>query len=174
GTKQVLKALEVLTGSEFIKELALFFSYINDWQDQLRERTYKVHELLVGPQTTFYLVTSIDEAKLKEATLLLNEIRKQGYSLNKVIMNRSIPSWNISNEIEPSPGLSPEKQADFQRVFQLLKDVYHNKSQTRVKFSEQLQKEVQVLPLTEYNEPISDVKSLRQMAEEIGRKIQVK
>lgn len=173
GTRQVLKALEVLTGSEFVKELSLFFYYINDWQKQLQERTFKVHELLVSNNTQFYLVTSIDEAKLKEAALLLKEIRKQGYSLTKVIMNRSIPSWDINKEFEAVPALSPDKQADLQRVFNLLRDVYHNKSVTHKKFLEELKKEVQVLSLTEYNKPISDIESLKDVSREIGSKIQL-
>jgi anion-transporting ArsA/GET3 family ATPase len=172
GTRQVLKILEVLTGSEFVKELSLFFYYINDWQDQLHDRTLKAHELLVNPLTEFYLVTSIDPSKLKEATLLLKEIRKQGYSLTKVIMNRSIPSWDITKEFVSLPDLSVEKNQELVRLFNLLKSVFHHKSMTHQKFLEELQKTVQVLSLTEYNKSISDIESLDEVSREIGLKIQ--
>lgn len=171
GTKQVLKTLELLTGSDFIKELSLFFRHINDWQDKLHDRTIKVHDLLVGPQTEFYLVTSIDRAKLKEASSILKEIRKQGYNLTKVIMNRSIPSWNTQADFVPLAGLSQEKNKELQRVFNYLQDVYHNKSQTHEKFLAELKKEVQVLSLTEYNTSISDIESLKSISVEIGEKL---
>lgn len=171
GTKQVLKVLELLTGSDFIKELSLFFKYINDWQDKLHERTIKVHELLIGPQTEFYLVTSIDRAKLKEATLLSKEIRKQGYNLSKVIMNASIPSWDINKSFQTNPDLTPDQNQELQRVFNFLQSVYHNKSATHQKFLQELKKEVQVLSLTEYNTPISDIESLKNISEEIGQKL---
>lgn len=171
GTKQVLKALELLTGSDFIKELSLFFRHINDWQDKLHDRTIKVHDLLVGPHTQFFLVTSIDRAKLKEASLILKEIRKQGYNLTKVIMNRSIPSWDTKGAFAGITGLTDQKNAELQRVFNFLQDIYHNKSQTHEKFLAELKKEVQVLSLTEYNTPISDIESLKNISAEIREKL---
>lgn len=171
GTKQVLKALEMLTGSDFIKELSLFFRHINDWQGKLHDRTIKVHDLLVGPHTQFFLVTNIDRAKLKEASLILKEIRKQGYNLTKVIMNRSIPSWDANANFSSVDSLSAEKNVELQRVFNFLQAIYHNKSQTHEKFLTELKKEVQVLSLTEYNTPISDIESLKNISVEIGEKL---
>lgn len=173
GTRQVLKALEMLTGSEFIRELSLFFKYIHDWQDKLHERTIKVHELLTSHETEFYLVTSVDPAKLKEATLILREIKKQGYFLTKVIMNRAIPSWSIDQSLTFKEGLSESKNQELKRIFTLLQEVYHNKSVTFKKFIEEIKKEVQVLSLTEYNIPISDLQSLVKVSDEIGNKIQL-
>ncbi|MFN7727633.1 MAG: ArsA family ATPase [Bdellovibrio sp.] len=93
GTKQVIKALEVLTGSEFIKELSDFFSHIHAWQGQLEERTNDVHRLLVDPKTQFVLVCSHDRSKLLEAYKFAKEIRKSGYHLLGLILNRAYPEW---------------------------------------------------------------------------------
>ncbi|MGZ3826805.1 MAG: ArsA family ATPase, partial [Bdellovibrio sp.] len=43
GTRQVLKILETLTGSSFIRELSDFFINIEQWQEQLLNRTVDVH-----------------------------------------------------------------------------------------------------------------------------------
>lgn len=98
STKQVLKLLETLTGSQFVGELSDFFLNIEKWQGDLENRTIEGHRLLVSSATQFILVTAFDEAKLKEAALIAREIKKGGYNLKGVILNRSIPSFEISSE----------------------------------------------------------------------------
>lgn len=93
GTKQVLKALELLTGSEFIRELSSFFNNIQSWQSKLEQRVMDVHRALVGPDSYFCLVTSFDEAKLKEAQYFSREIKKGGYKMSAIIINRAWPQW---------------------------------------------------------------------------------
>lgn len=92
GTTQVLKALEMLTGSEFIKELSTFFKAIQNWQAPLEAYVMNCHRLLISPQTEFVLVTGLDPSRLKEADKLSKEIRTQGYKLTSIIINR-IPGW---------------------------------------------------------------------------------
>jgi len=95
GTAQVLKALELLTGSEFIRELSAFFLAIQKWQKPLENYVMNCHRLLISQQTEFVLVTGLDPSRLKEAEKLSNEIRTQGYRLTSVIINR-VPEWLIS------------------------------------------------------------------------------
>lgn len=93
GTQRVLKSLELLTGNEFMAQLADFFSSIHLWQGKLEQRTADVHRLLVDPKTRFVLITSFDHAKLKEAQEFAREIRQGGYGLSAVIINRAFPIW---------------------------------------------------------------------------------
>lgn len=92
GTTQVLKALETLTGSLFMKELSAFFSAIQKWQAPLEAYVMNCHRLLISNQTEFVLVTSLDRSRLHEAQKLSREIQKQGYRLTSIIVNR-IPVW---------------------------------------------------------------------------------
>ena len=92
GTTQVLKALELLTGSEFIKELSSFFKAIQNWQGPLEAYVMNCHRLLISPQTEFVLVTGLDPSRLKEADKLAKEIRTQGYKLTSIVINR-VPGW---------------------------------------------------------------------------------
>ena len=92
GTTQVLKALEVLTGSEFIKELSAFFKAIQNWQQPLEAYVMNCHRLLISSQTEFVLVTGLDPSRLKEADKLAREIRTQGYKLTSIVINR-VPGW---------------------------------------------------------------------------------
>lgn len=93
GTTQVLKALEVLTGAFFMKELSAFFVAIQKWQGPLETYIMDCHRLLISSQTEFVLVTALDTSRITEAQKLSREILKQGYRLTSVIINR-VPTWS--------------------------------------------------------------------------------
>ncbi|MBC7740644.1 MAG: ArsA family ATPase [Bdellovibrionaceae bacterium] len=101
GTSQVLKALESLTGSQFIKELSTFFQAIQKWQKPLEDYIMNCHRLLISPHTEFILVTALDPSRLGEAQKLSREIKMQGYRLTTVIINR-VPLWLTIKTASPS------------------------------------------------------------------------
>ncbi|MBX2995438.1 MAG: ArsA family ATPase [Bdellovibrionaceae bacterium] len=103
GTKQVIKALEKLTGSEFVRELSDFFSSIQSWQGELEERTNNVHRLLVAASTQFVLVCSYDRSKLLEAFKFAKAIRQDGYHLHSLILNRAFPEWLANRQDRTFP-----------------------------------------------------------------------
>ena len=97
GTKQVLKALETLTGSEFLMELSLFFQAIQKWQGALEKQVLDCHKLLVSSSTQFLLVSALDSSRIKEAQLISQEIIKEGYKLTTLVLNR-FPEWVLHDE----------------------------------------------------------------------------
>lgn len=105
GTTQVLKALETLTGSLFMKELSAFFQAIQKWQGPLESYIMNCHRLLAAPETEFILVTALDSARIVEAQKLSREIQKQGYRLTGVIINR-IPEWVSKQHGQAPPRLN--------------------------------------------------------------------
>jgi len=156
GTRQVLKALENLTGADFIKELADFFLNIEKWQGQLEQRTIQVHQMLVHPQTQFCLVASFDAAKLKEAEFFAREIRKNGYHLTSVLLNRVFPDWML-----PASETSSEPvHAEVYRLAQLLRTYYERRLELYRQFERKLSSDVQVMKLPDYVEPVSDLEGL--------------
>lgn len=158
GTKQVLRALESLTGSEFMSELADFFRSIQQWQGQLEKRIAEAHKLLVHPSTHFVLVTSFDEAKLKEAEFFSREIRKSGYQLSGVLINRAYPK-----------GLDLGMFVAGRNPLELAYNQYQNyiKSRDQVfqSFSIRMSGQGQVLRLPELMNPISDLEGVVEMAQ---------
>ena len=92
GTAQVLKSLETLTGADFIKELGLFFSAIQNWQGPLEKQVMDCHRLLTSPTTEFILVTMLDPSRITECQKISLEIQREGYGLNAVVINK-VPSW---------------------------------------------------------------------------------
>lgn len=164
GTRQVLKALENLTGAEFIRELADFFLNIEKWQDKLEQRTLQVHQMLVHPQTHFCLVTSFDMAKLKEADLFAKEIRKNGYHLTSVLLNRVFPDWILPGIGEKS---SDPKKQEIYRLAQLLRAYYDHRLELYAQFERKLSNDVQVMKLPDYVEPVSDLQGLMRIGSQL-------
>lgn len=157
STQQVFKVLENLTGSQFISELRDFFSKIEGWQNKLQERTSAVHRLLTSDQTQFVLVTSFDAAKLKEAEALAKELRKNGYYLRELILNRAYPDW-----------LNEKKNESF--THESIKNLYGqfvNYYSDRQTLFEQLTKklpgDIHVTRIQEMKSDISDLKGLEEL-----------
>lgn len=164
GTRQVLKALENLTGGEFIRELADFFLNIEKWQDKLEQRILDVHQMLIHPQTQFCLVTSFDVAKLNEAEAFAREIRKNGYHLTFVLLNRVFPDWLIPEIKEKS---DDPKRKEIYRLAQLLKIYYERRLELYAQFEQKLSQEVRVMKLPDYAEPISDLEGLLHIGKQL-------
>lgn len=96
GTTQVLRALEALTGSEFIKELSLFFQAVQRWQAPLEREVLACHKRLTSQTTEFILVTGLTQSQLKDSQEISKEILQQGFALSGLIINR-FPDWILAN-----------------------------------------------------------------------------
>lgn len=129
GTKQVFKGLELLTGKGFVSELAGFFSAIELWQKSLHDRAQAVHQMLLSPSTRFVVVSSFEEAKLKEAQYLMQEIKNGGFSLDKVYINRAYPKWlEPERASEETPLKEPQKSyyLDLKKYHQAKLQMYND------------------------------------------------
>jgi len=117
GTRHLLKALELLTGSEFMGELADFFDQLQFWQTQLRRRLQAYDELMTSAQVQFYLVSSAYPNKVGESLDLIRQLQTRGNSLGGVLFNRLWPAWlpkNMASANEP-----PEVLTQWIRYFEL-------------------------------------------------------
>lgn len=163
GTRQVLKILEGLTGSDFLRELGDFFRQIEGWQDKLRERTTAVHRLLVSPDTEFCLVTSVDAAKLAEAERFARDIRKGGYHLGTLVLNRTLPEWWRPDLEEPPAAARP--------LFARFAESLNLRLRRVDDFASRLKGEVRVVKLPEWDERVYDLKGLETVAAALKREM---
>jgi anion-transporting ArsA/GET3 family ATPase len=162
GTKQVLKVLETLTGSQFIRELGDFFINIEKWQDKLLQRTVDVQRMLIAPTTKFVLVTSFDQAKLKEAEYFIREISKGGYHLDTVILNRIFPSWlDQGSEQTMNKSSGNMELNDF---YLKMKSYYNQRDIHYRQFQAKIEKEARVLRIPDLANDISDLSGLEELS----------
>lgn len=132
GTQKILQTLELITGSQFIHELKDFFTHISEWQTQLESRTSEMHDLLTSNQTHFWLITNLDKPRLNESELLIKELRKGGYLLTGIIVNRAYPNWLP----QLSEAQLKEENAELAKYYRELWTYFSDKSELIKKFSE--------------------------------------
>ncbi len=155
GTQAVLSALERITGSQFVGELSDFFASMSDMQQVVASRSIRVHQLLTQAETSFLLVTGYDEAKLREAQMFAKEIRRGGYKLGGVVINRSFP------EEQKSSGLPKENKEFYQNV----KNYFAHKIKLCDDFARELKLPVTRLP--DFTKSIQGLDGIKMIAEEL-------
>ncbi len=156
GTKKVFKILENLTGSEFVENLGDFFSKIANWQVQLRERSVEVQRLLTSPETSFVLVTGMDQAKIKEAEHLYKEIFKGGHQFKGVLINRSLPLWMKPQLLSETPNVQDDLFLKVVRYHKERDVIYEN-------FAKLLPPGVFVKRLPEFDTDLNGLADLHQL-----------
>lgn len=164
GTRVALKSLETLTGAQFIEELVDFFSAVRAVQQELRDRSEKVHQLMTGPSTKFIVVTSFDAAKLMEAKYLQGELDRLGYRLEGAIINRAFPEGLDDHELEKPAEVdsaSYEKVLGFYKKF---KEYHGSRYQLYEDFSKGLPKSVTVVRVPEYQKDVHGLDDLEALA----------
>lgn len=161
GTKQVLRGLESITGSDFMRELADFFQNIESFQGKLEDRVNAVHRLLVHDKTHFALVTSFDEAKLIEAEDFARSIRRSGYKLSAVLINRAYPYWYF----EPFQPESPEVN----ELYNTMKTYFSARDVLFKKFAQQMSSTGVVARLPELRNEISNLDGVAKLAHDLEK-----
>lgn len=163
GTSQIFKILEMVTGSAFLGQLKEFFTSIYSWQDQLKERTERVNALLLSEKTHFCLVTSFDEAKIKEAQDLEAEITQGGYYLTSIVMNRYFPDWLKEQKVFKSPEIAKTHE-NFLKYYHQREALFENFQKTNAAGKV-------IIKLPEYFEQVQDLKSLEKVALNISEQV---
>lgn len=151
GSAQVIKALEKITGSYFVSELLDFLKNIYVWRESLEQRILDIHDLLHSQTTRYVLVTSYDARKLTEGQQLIHELKKEGFLLNQVILNRTLPDF-ATDKKDPS-AISKIKK-------------YHNQMRENLKqFTLEQKNKIHLLEVPEILKPISNVEDIESLAQ---------
>lgn len=166
GTRQVVKALELLTGSEFIRELADFFTSVNDWQEDLESQILKVQSILSGPQTQFVIVTSFNEAKLIEAENLILQLESNHYKVGGLVLNRTFPDWLGLPKESESANLAVGTVSELERLTILFKNYYQSRSAAYKAFENRISRDIPIYKIPDYIQNPSDVRALEKLSKD--------
>ncbi len=163
GAKQVFKVMELLTGSEFVKQIADFFKAIHLFQDQLRDQVKKSHELLKSKETEFTLITTQDELKIRESLEYVQEMKEKGYQLKRVILNRAWPENKVTD-------LRLEKfKSDQKKQILHLIDLLSANQKSSLDLMKRWPQDVKVLKVYDTLKSSHDLERLKQMSEDMMR-----
>lgn len=167
GTRTVLKSLEILTGGQFIEELIDFFAAVRSIQRVLRERSLAAEALLKDESTKFIVVTSFDAAKLVEAKYLQGQLKKMGYRLIAVVINRAFPLW-LPDDEHASAQASPA-EAKTQNFFDQFREYYRTRYSLYEDFAKGLDKRIVLTRIPEYRQDVHGLDDLKSLAETLSQ-----
>ena len=108
GTQVWLKALSKMTGTEFIDAVSDFVASVGPFSDVISVRSRAAEDLLKSDQTAFCLIASPDPAKLKQGQAFSLDLRRAGYRLQGLIINRAYPRWYLDSALS---GVDPDAKA---------------------------------------------------------------
>lgn len=160
GAKQVFKVMELLTGPEFIQQIAEFFKAVHFFQDQLLDQIKKSHELLKSTRTEFTLVTTQDELKIQESLKSADEIIEKGYNLKRVILNRAWPEENTDLRLEK---FDPDQKNEILRLLDLLSA----NQKGSVELMKLWPRDVKVLKIYDTLKSSHDLERLKEMSDDM-------
>ena len=161
GTQTVLKQLENLTGGAFVSELGDFFNSVADLRESVQSHSGEIHDLLSSKKTTFLLVTGFDKTKLAEAENFLADLKKGGYHLGGVVINRVFPQINFEDLSAESKKVLPP---DILSLYEKMKSYFGHNIQASEDFQNKLGKGVAVTEIPDLPNEITSVKGLKEMS----------
>lgn len=141
GTLMAFKIFERITGSQFLKEMEIFFTLISKFRQHVKTTSQHVRNILGGADTAFILVTRFDYNKMLETRRVSESLKARGFTLSKIIMNGVMPKVNVSEL-----GISNELKDFFVRLERFNEFQKENFHKVQQKVS------TKVLPMIEYDE----------------------
>ncbi len=104
-----LQLLEKVTGIEFLEDLSEFLLAIESMSSGFVERSARIRETLLGPETAFLLISGPGRQSVRSTRLFLEHLVRLDASPSGVIINRMHrwpgggppPAWLISDSVSP-------------------------------------------------------------------------
>ncbi len=87
-----------LLGSRFLQEIAEFFLNFQSMYDGFVERATAVEALLADRRTTFVVITTLEDAPLREAERFRVELTGRGLPVGAMVLNKTLPDWFMSGD----------------------------------------------------------------------------
>lgn len=168
STKAVIHAMESLTGSAFLEELREFFYVIRSLREVIQEHSAEIHRILTGTSSTFIVVTSFDEIKIKEARLFQKLLMSTGYSLSAVIINRAFPIWSTKEDRD----INIQAEPLFEKIktyYEELKGFFVRHQIAFDEFSKEVSGELDVVRVPDFDQDIYDLESIKNITDELVR-----
>jgi anion-transporting ArsA/GET3 family ATPase len=93
----VVKLLSRILGEVFVKELIEFFETLEFLQQALHSRGDMIEYILRDEQTFFFVVSSADPRRMKEALFFHEKLAELGQRASAFIINRVIPAFQTDD-----------------------------------------------------------------------------
>ncbi len=82
-----------ILGSQFLADIAEFFVLFQTMYDGFVERAAAVSRTLSDRRTTFVVVSTLEEAPVREAEFFMEALSARGMQLGALVLNKVLPEW---------------------------------------------------------------------------------
>lgn len=93
ATRPFYQVADRILGSQFLEEIAEFFSLFQSMYEGFVERADAVTRLLHDRRTAFMAVTTLEPTPLRETERLASALGDRGYHLGALVLNRVLPPY---------------------------------------------------------------------------------
>ncbi len=93
----VLKLISKILGESFVDDLVEFFDTFHYLQEALQQRGEMIEFILKDPRTHFFVITSADPRRMKEAYFFHEKLNSLDQSAEIFIINRVIPRFSAQD-----------------------------------------------------------------------------
>ncbi|MGH9155520.1 MAG: ArsA family ATPase [Acidimicrobiales bacterium] len=98
ASKPFFTVADRVLGSKFLHDITEFFSLFQTMAPGFVERARAVSRLLRDNRTTYVVVSTLEASPLHEAGFLVDSLRRMGFHLGAVVLNRVLPSYLLDDE----------------------------------------------------------------------------
>ncbi len=106
-----------ILGSQFLEDVGQFFILFSTMYDGFVERARAVSRTLEDRRTTFVVVTTLEEAPVREAEFFMEALGSRGFHLGAVVLNKVLPDYFLR------PGATVVAEALSQRSAEVAAEV---------------------------------------------------
>jgi anion-transporting ArsA/GET3 family ATPase len=105
ASKPFFTVADRVLGSQFLQDIAEFFSLFQTMAPGFVERATAVSRLLRDHRTTYVVVSTLEAAPLHEAEVFVEAITTKGFHLGAVVLNRVLPSYLLDERAGLAAGM---------------------------------------------------------------------
>ena len=97
ASKPFYQVADRILGTQFLTDIAEFFTLLETMAPGFVERATAVDRLLHDRRTTFVLVSTLEAAPLAEAEFFVDALRDRGFHLGAVVLNKVLPEYLLDD-----------------------------------------------------------------------------
>jgi anion-transporting ArsA/GET3 family ATPase len=112
ATKPFFSVADRVLGSQFLEDIAEFFSLFQTMAAGFRERAESVLRLLHDRRTTFVVVSTLEAAPVHEAEQFIGVLGKKGYHLGAMVLNKVLPRFLLDETAAATASRLEEQAGD--------------------------------------------------------------
>jgi anion-transporting ArsA/GET3 family ATPase len=87
-----------ILGSQFLEDIAQFFILFQTMNDGFVERARAVSRTLEDRRTTFLVVSTLEEAPVREAEFFIDALDERGFHLGALVLNKVLPPYFLDDD----------------------------------------------------------------------------